>query len=293
MNMAATPAAWFTLVTGAMRLGYATRGFVYGLVGLAALRAAASDTAAPGLLSALSRLRETPWSQPVLLAVAAGLVAYSLWRGLDSAIDLAGHGRGFGWVERGGLFFVALLHLAFAWFAARAAFDGGGGLAEGDGSRMAHVIAGLIGDPLGRGFVVLVGVGTVSFGAYSIRKGVLCRYRLHMRRTAALVWAAPLLGFGLAARGVVLAIMGGFIVWSAWALDPTAAGGYGDTLDRIRGVVHGRLLLGFAGAGMVAFAVYCFVEAACRVIPPRPAPLGARHGRESFGVRRSGWTTDP
>jgi hypothetical protein len=268
MERPAAPATWFVLVTGAMRAGYAARGFVYCIVGLIALGAAASDTEAAGLLESLGRLKDAPWNEPVLVALAAGLVGYAIWRGLDAAIDLAGHGPGFGWVERGGLAFVSLLHLALAWYSARLAL-GGASFAVGSRNRAAEIVSALIGDAIGRGFVVLVGVGTVSFGCYSIWKGALSGYRRHMRQTRALERLAPLLGFGLIARGIVMGIMGGFIVWAAWTLDPNVAGGYGETLKRIRDAVHGRVLLGVTGTGMIAFSFYCFCEAVFRVIPPR------------------------
>lgn len=258
----------FALVTAAMRAGYAARGFVYGLVGLVALGAALRDTQAEGLLGSLRRLKDAPMNEPVLLILAGGLVAYAIWRGLDSVIDLAGHGRGFGWVERGGLFFVSLLHLAFAWYAAKLAL-GGAAFATGSGSRLAGALSGMMDSEPGRGFIGLVGLGTVSFGCYSVWKGTFSHYRRHMRNTRAIERLAPLLGFGLIARGVVLGIMGGFIIWAAWTLDPSAAGGYGQTLGRIRDAWHGRLLLGVAGAGMIAFSFYCFCEAVFRVIPPR------------------------
>lgn len=258
----------FALITAAMRAGYAARGFVYCLVGLVALGAALRDTQAEGLLGSLRRLKDAPMNEPVLLILAAGLVAYAIWRGLDSVIDLAGHGRGFGWVERGGLFFVSLLHLAFAWYAAKLAY-GGAAFAAGSGSRLAGTLSGMMESEPGRGFIGLVGLGTVSFGCYSVWKGAFSHYRQHMRNTRAMERLAPLLGFGLIARGVVLAIMGGFIIWAAWTLDPSAAGGYGQTLGRIRDAWHGRLLLGVTGAGMIAFSFYCFCEAIFRVIPPR------------------------
>jgi hypothetical protein len=256
------------MITLAMRAGYAARAIVYGIVGAIALWAAVSDTQAAGLLESLRRVKDAPWNEPVLIALAAGLVCYAIWRGLDAAIDLAGHGPGFGWVERGGLVFVSVLHLGFAWYAARLAM-GGASFAAGSSNRAASVVSALIGDPAGRGFVGIVGLGVVSFGSYSIWKGAFGRYRRHMRRTRALERISPLLGFGLVARGIVLAIMGGFIIWAAWTLDPSAAGGYGETLARIRGAVHGRALLAVAGTGMAAFSFYCFCEAIFRVIPPR------------------------
>ena len=257
------------LVTAAMRAGYAARGFVYGFVGVIALSSAIGDNETSGLVGSLSRLEGAAWNAPVLLAIAAGLVGYSIWRGLDSIIDLAGHGRGFGWVERFGLFFVSALHLAFAWYAARLAF-GGAAFVSGSRSQAARAVAGMIENPLGRWFVVLVGVGTISFGCYSIWKGAFARFHNHMRQAWTLDRIAPLLSFGLVSRGVVLGIMGGLIVWAGWALEPDAAGGYGHTLTEIRKGWHGRTMLGVAGGGMVAFAFYCFAETIYRVIPSRP-----------------------
>ena len=279
MKEPAAPASWVALVTWAMRAGYAARGFVYCIVGLIALGAAATNTEAAGLLESLRRLKGAPWNEPVLLALAAGLVCYAIWRGLDAGVDLAGHGPGFGRAERGGLLFVSLLHLALAWYAARLAF-GGASFAVGSGNKAADIVSALIGDALGRTFVMLAGIGTLSFGCYSVWKGALGGYRRHMRQTRTLERLSPLLGFGLIARGIVLGIMGGFILWAAWTLDPGVAGGYGETLKRIRNAVHGRVLLGVAGTGMIAFSFYCFCEAVFRVIPPRHG-VGCENVQES------------
>lgn len=263
-----------SLVVAAMRAGYAARGVVYLTVGSLALAASAGGGPAPGLVGAVGRLGDLPWHRPILFALALGLLLYSVWRGTDSIVDLAGHGPGFGLVERFGLFFVALLHLVFAWYALRLGL--GGAYAPGGGGRLATLVAELIAHPGGRALVMLGGVGTVSFGAYSVWKGVSSRYRAHLRRSSLLERPIPLLAFGLIARGAVFWVMGGFIVWAGWNLEPMAAGGFGDALERIRGVVHGRALLGLVGAGLIAFALYCFVEASHRVIPP--AVPGRRAG---------------
>lgn len=275
-----------TLVTAAMRAGYAARGFVYLVVGAIALAAAATGGRAEGLLGSLGRLKGQPWNEPILLMVALGLVLYAVWRGLDALLDLAGHGRGFGWVERGGLFFVAALHVGFAWYAMKLAFEGAS-FATQSGIRAGHLMAELMRSGSGRWFIVLAGIGTISFGAFSIRKGALGPYRRHMRPSRRLDALAPLLGFGLIARGIVLVVMGGFITWAGWTLDVNAAGGYGHALEQIHNAWHGRTLLGIVGIGLVAFAFYCFIEAAFRVIPNLPGGPGARDGQpgDTFSAR--------
>ena len=255
------------LVTGAMRAGYAARGFVYLIVGSLAIAAAARGGPAEGFLGSLDALKGQPWNKPVLFALAAGLLLYAIWRGLDCTMDLAGHGRGFGRVERFGLSFVAVLNLLFAWYALRLAI--GGSWRPGKGGRFVGVVADLIQHPLGRWFVALAGIGTISLGAYSVWKGLRGRYLSHLRPSRLVRRAVPLLAFGLIARGLVFWVMGGFIVWAAWNFEPQAAGGFGDALERIHRAVYGRVLLGIVGAGLVAFSLYCFVEAAFRVLPRR------------------------
>lgn len=257
-------------VVGAMRAGYAARGLVYLIVGLLALGAATSGGSAEGFLGSLQALKEQPWNMPVLLLLAAGLLLYSLWRALDSVLDLAGHGGGFGWVERFGLFFVSLLHVAFAWYALKLAF-GGAGFATQSRGVLTDIVSGLIGHRPGRWFVVLVGIGTISFGFYSVWKGGSGRYRRHMRPTAMLPRLTPVLAFGLIVRGIVLAVMGGFIGWAGWALDAGAAGGLGHALEEIHSAWHGRALLGISGVGLIAFSLYQFIESSHRVIPDRTA----------------------
>jgi hypothetical protein len=254
-------------VVASMRAGYAAQGAVYLTVGILALAASAGGGPAPGLIGAVRRLGDLPWHKPILVGLAIGLLLYAVWRGLDAVVDLAGHGRGFGLVERFGLFFVALLHVVFASYPLRLAI--GGVYAPGGGGRLALLVADLIGNPAGRVFAMLVGLGAVSFGAYSAWKGASGGYRAHMRPSRLLARAKPLFAFGLIARGAVFAVMGAFIVWAGWNTEPLAAGGFGDALEHIRGVAYGRALLGLVGAGLIAFALYCAAEAAYRVIPER------------------------
>lgn len=249
----------------AMRSGYAARGVLYGTVGLLALAASAGGGPAPGLVGTVQRLGQLTWHKPILFALALGLVLYAIWRGLDAVLDLAGHGRGFGRVERFGLFFVAILYLVFASYAARLAV--GGAYAPGSGVRLGALVAELLARPAGRWFVVLVGVGTISFGAHSAWKGVSRDYRRHLRATRLLERAIPMISFGLIARGAVFCVMGGFIARAGWNQEPLAAGGFGAALGHIRSVDYGRALLGLVGTGILAFAFYCFIEATHRELP--------------------------
>lgn len=291
MSETAHPATAF--VTWAMRVGYASRAVLYGTIGVIALLVVARGGSAAGLLGSIRRIGHVPGAAVYLLGIALGLLGYSIWRGSDSLLNLAGHRTDWkGWIVRGGLFFIAGLYLGIAYYAVDVAFLGGGltggqnggqGGEPGQRQLIADFLGTLMGSGVGRWFVVVVGFGTLSFGIYSIQKGATRRFREHMRRTRALEWLSPVLGFGLVVRGIVLAVMGGFIIWAGWTIDPRAAGGYGFALRKIESGDFGDVLLAVAGVGMLAFGGYCLSETVYRVIPRRAEVATREKKREITG----------
>ncbi|HEY6078966.1 MAG TPA: DUF1206 domain-containing protein, partial [Polyangiaceae bacterium] len=75
---------------------------------------------------------------------------------------------------------------------------------------------------------------------------------------------ARLCRFGIAARGVVFAITGAFLVYAAATSDPRQAKGFGDSLRALLEAPFGRVLLGSVALGLIAFGVYQLVEARYR-----------------------------
>ena len=71
--------------------------------------------------------------------------------------------------------------------------------------------------------------------------------------------------FGTAARGVVIALTGFFLVRAAWDYDPSKARGLDGALrNTVADSDTGRLLVAVVAVGMVAFGLYCYAEAAWR-----------------------------
>ena len=165
-----------TFVTWAMRLGYATRAVIYGVMGGIALFVGLLGGEAAGLLGSIRWIGHLPGQAVYLIVLAVGMIAYTIWRGGDAVVNLAGHNpHATGWVVRGGHFFIGALYIAFTWYALRVAFaqNGGGGIGG--------IFQSVMGNSIGRWFVVVVGFGTLSFGLFSIYKGISRRFRLHMR----------------------------------------------------------------------------------------------------------------
>ncbi len=71
---------------------------------------------------------------------------------------------------------------------------------------------------------------------------------------------------GHLARAVVFTLMGLFLLRAAWEYDPKEARGLDGALMELSQQTYGGLLLGAVAVGLMAYALYCFVEARYRRI---------------------------
>jgi hypothetical protein len=268
------------LARAAARGGYAALGILYAAVGVLAVVAAVDRRArAADLNGALATMRDG-WGGRVLSGmVITGLAGYVLWLLADAALDLHHAGRGWrGWVRRVGSLVIGLAYLAMIYWAARVLKSGRTfGDAGGDGA--AHDwTAAAMGWPGGRWAVGAAGVGTAVYGLYELysawRARLDARLDLCDLSATARRCAVHVSRFGMAARGWVLTLVGGFLVQAAYRHDPSAARGLGGALGALRARPSGPWLLAVAGLGLVAYGVYNFALAAFRRLhrqpPPRP-----------------------
>lgn len=250
-----------------MRAGYAGRGVVYALVGVLTLFAAVGGGASEDTQSALTEVRDMPFGPWLIGLVALALLAYAAYRAVNGLLDLDRYGRDAkGLFARGAMLVVALVHVGIAATAAAIALRWTGGKGEtGIDSATATVMAW----PFGRWLVMGVGVAVVGTGLYYLHKGWSEDYRETIQETALTRALRPVLAFGMAAHGAVIALVGVFFLIAGWTVDASDAGGLGQAFDTIRGLTAGRVLMGAAAAGFIAFAVVCAVNAAYRVVPAR------------------------
>lgn len=255
--------AW---VVPAMRLGYGGRGVVYVVVGILAFMAALNGGQAEGTTEALSGLQDQAWGVAVLIAIAVGMFAYAAWRGIDSVMDLDDHGTDAkGIVARAGLIVTGLIHLALGIWVVALLLGSGGASGEGAQSLTAQVMQ----KSWGRWAIGIAGACTIGAGIYYAVKGYTREYRKHLRLTPATEKLTPAMRAGLYAHGLVVGIIGGFLLWAAWTYDPSQAGGLDQAFETIRGAPFGRILLGLVALGLIGFAIFNFVNAIYRVVPRR------------------------
>ena len=79
-------------------------------------------------------------------------------------------------------------------------------------------------------------------------------------------WYSGLGIVGYTARGVVFLLAGFFVVRAAWQFDPKEAVGLDGALARLAHAEYGMLLLGLAAAGLLAYALFSFVQARYRKV---------------------------
>jgi len=90
------------------------------------------------------------------------------------------------------------------------------------------------------------------------------QYDTAAMRTEERTWARRVGRLGLAARGVVFALIGAFLLMAAWTANPREAAGFASSLDSIANNPSGPWLLALVALGLVAYGLHCFWEARYR-----------------------------
>jgi hypothetical protein len=243
--------------------GWAAKGVVYlalaWLVLQMARGQAAEDASSQG---ALQYLAGTGPGGLALGLVAVGLVAYAVGRVLE-ATTLAT--PSIGTKERLEAVAFVVLYGALSVSAITVLLgsrSGGGDQQEKRGTAF------LLGLPFGQLIVGALALAVMAAGVYAAVQGLRCRF-MGTLRTAEMGEAlrAVTRQLGRAAyvvKGAIFLLFGGFLLRAAATFDPDDAKGLDGALRELAEAPAGRvLLLGVAG-GLLAYAVFCLLEARYR-----------------------------
>ena len=250
-----------------MRAGYAGRGITYLAVAGLSLWAIWRGGEAQGTQSALSSLTGSAWGLAVLWLIGIGLLAYSVWRVIDAAKDLEDYGtEAKGIVARAGMVVTGLIHGALGITAIGLALGRPGGGGEGGGG-VTQAVDWVLGLPGGRWILGFAALCTLGAGIYYVVKGTRASYRKHLRANPATGRWDPILRAGVVAQSVVILIIGGFLSVAAFRDSDAPAGGIGQAFDWLARQPFGNILVIAVCLGLLGFAVFCFVNAAYRIVP--------------------------
>ncbi|MBC8138157.1 MAG: DUF1206 domain-containing protein [Fibrella sp.] len=250
------------------RMGYAAKGVIYMIIGMLALQAAfSSGGKTTNSEGALATIVEQPFGRVLLGVVGVGLAGYALWRFVAAAIDAENEGSDAkGIATRLGYVISGIVYAVLSF----TAFQIIGGTASGDGgnSGTQDWTARLLAAPFGQLLTGLAGAIVIGSGLRQMVKG----YKGDFKKDLELGEIPPaqqksVVSIGRAgyiARGIVFAIMGGFVINAAMNADPRRAKGLGSALDLLAQQPYGPWVLGIVAAGLVAYGVFMIVEARYR-----------------------------
>jgi hypothetical protein len=254
----------------AARLGYAANGAVYVLVGLLAFRAAfGTGGQTTDKKGALASLTDMAGGSVILGVIALGLFGYAAWRFVESITDAEDYGsEPKGLAIRGAHFATGVIFAGLAFEAGRLAL-GSADAGSGSGG-VEHWTARLMALPFGRALAIATGVGVLGFGLAQIPRGwvtdVLKKLDVSRLDAEGRRWVKRTARFGHAARGVVFAIAGWFLVQAARHYQPSEAAGMGEALTALERAPYGPWLLALVSAGLIAFGVWQMLNARYRRI---------------------------
>lgn len=261
--MAATSSAWIDPLA---RFGYAAKGAVYCLIGGLAVAAAFTGggrTTDSG--GAMSSIADAPLGRAILGTIALGLAGYVIWQIVRAVKDPQDKGAG----HRAFYVLTAIIHTGLAWQAGMLALGGSGSGSNGgsSGGSASSWSAKLMQQPFGPWLVGIVGGAIAAYGLQQLwnawKVDLDDQLELASMSRTTRKWTVRVSRLGLAARGVVLDIIGGYLIVAALQSDPSEAKGLGEVLSMMEGTPW---LLGVVAFGLMAYGVYYVVRARYREV---------------------------
>jgi hypothetical protein len=246
------------------RAGLISRGVVYAIIGVLALKLALGDGGkATDQQGALRTIADRPFGKTLLVLVAIGLAGYALWRLVRAAV---GHGAE---QRDGGADRVAALAsgIAYAILCVAAVKILSGGTSSGSPKK---ATGGVLDWSGGDVLVAIAGIVLIGVAGYQAYKGLKRKFLEDSkteRMSPGVERAFTALGvFGHVARAVVFALIGYGLIKAAIDYDPQKAIGLDGALRKLANASYGPVLLGVVAAGLIGFAAYSLADARYRKV---------------------------
>ena len=264
-QVAARELAHSSWIDRGARAGLVAKGIAYLIIAVIAIKVAAGEGGQPqGPDGALEAVSDEPFGWVLLVLLALGFVGYALWRVVQAIFDREGDGNDpIGLGKRLGYFGDGLVHLGLGALAI-AVLVGSSAGSSNERSTTAMVLD----KPFGPWLVGGAGAAIIVFGVGLAIWACTGRFREHLRtermgKNERRLYTG--LGvFGHVSRAVVVGLVGLFLVRAAWEHDPGEARGLDGALRELADQQYGPYLLGVAAFGLLAYSLFCFVEARYR-----------------------------
>lgn len=251
------------------RLGIATKGFVYCLIGgLTAMTAFGIGGQTTDSSGVLEYIGSQTFGVILLIVAAAGLAGFVFYRFYQAFVDPEGKGHSAkGLAQRGGYLSSGIFYSFLAFTAIEIVAGAGSGSGGGGGNKT--VVAKLLNEPFGQilvGILAVIFLGKAVLQFYRAYSGVFSRKVKHSGlpgKARKLIFRMGRVGY--ISRGIVIGIISFLIFRAALTASSSEAG---DTEDAFKFLQNefGSIALGAVAVGLIAYGLFMFVKARYREI---------------------------
>jgi hypothetical protein len=281
---AATGSGWYAWLA---RIGLLAKGVSFAIVGILAIKLAlGAGGKATSRQGALQTLAQHWFGKLLLILLAAGFAAYAIWRFVQAFAEREedeGEAKGEAkkWGKRAGYVGRGLIYAGLTFTTIKILT--GSGSQESQNEKAHKTTAAILDWPAGRWIVGIVGLCIVGAGLWNAYRGIARKFedkwRTGQMSETERRWGGRAGLVGHLARAVVFTLIGIFVTKAAIEFDPKEAIGIDGALQKLAREAYGPWLLGLTAAGLIAYALFCVVDARYR-------DVSTRGGAGSGGRRR-------
>lgn len=275
--MAADPNSTISWITRITRLGWLSKGFVFLVMGVIAVRVATTRWDQPDAdatqAGALRVVSAQPLGSVMLIVVSVGLLVFTAWNVTQSVIrgstdvDFLGVIMRIGWFGLGAfyaLIAISGLRLAFSEFDnPESGSQSSSSTGRTGDTEPAALTARLLDATGGRLVAVVIAVIVVIVAGYHLHKGLTYGFVDDLDTDDLSDEQEDRLGrlgvTGFVARAFVLAVVAFFLAKAAIEFDPDEAVGLDGALREFASVAYGKVVIVFVGLGLAVAGVYDMV----------------------------------
>jgi hypothetical protein len=241
------------------RTGLVAKGISFGIVGALALKLALGDGGkATSREGALEQIAGSGWGKLLIGALALGFAAYAIWRFVQAFVTDK-------WSERAGYTGRGIIYAGLTYSACKLLVGAGGSGSQNERARKTTDT--VLDWPGGKLLVIVGGLVIVGVGVWNLYRGVTKKFEKKWRHGYS-TWGSRAGVAGHIARFVVFGLIGVFAIKAALDFDPQDAVGFDGALQKLAHASYGPALLGLTAAGLVAYGIYCLVDARYRDVTP-------------------------
>ena len=256
-------------IEGAARLGYLSIGVVYIIAGLMTAGAATGlGGKAATWRDALAKISAMPLGAVALMIIGVALLGYSAWLASSSITDAERRGNDAkGLFVRAGKLASAVIHVFIGVNALRYATTHRSSSSGGDANAK-HWTARAMEMPLGRIVVAIAGLAFLGYAVYAFTRSWEAKLgsRLHLPSNSARPLIVAICRFGIAARGIVIGVIGLSFLAAAVHQNPSRSEASRGALIDLARAPFGAAVLLIVSLGLVAYGIYAIVKARYRTI---------------------------